>query len=135
MKRLLVIMLAVSYLCISIGITVHVHYCMGKMVAVNFGEQKDTHLCPRCGMDKKVSKKGCCKDEHRIIKSTSDQVIAKNLVATIHLSDHTVPLPTYNFYFTPIPVSYTNRMEQTHAPPPIIIPECPIYLRIGNFRV
>jgi hypothetical protein len=135
MKRFLVIMLAISYLCISIGITVHVHYCMGKMVAVNFGDQKDSHHCPRCGMDKKASKKGCCKDEHKIIKSTSDQVLAKDIIAKIHLSDYAHPLPTYNFYSNDIPATCANKTEQAHAPPPVIIPGCPIYLRIGNFRV
>lgn len=134
MKRLLIIMLAISYLCISIGITVHVHYCMGRIVAVNLGDQKDTHHCPSCGMDKKAAKKGCCKDEHKIIKSSSEQVLAKDVIAKIHLSDYVFRLSTPDFYSARIPVIHTNRMEQAHAPP-IIIPGCPIYLLIGNFRV
>ena len=124
-----------SYLCISIGITVHVHYCMGKLVEVSFWEQNDNHHCVHCGMDKKSSKKGCCKDEHKIIKSATDQILAKDVVAQIHLSDYVLPLPTHVFYSNSIPVTYAYTMARTHAPPPIIIPGCPIYLRIGNFRV
>ena len=58
MKRLLTLVIAVSYLCLSIGVTIHIHYCMGQMVGASFLEQEDNHHCDHCGMKKVSSKNG-----------------------------------------------------------------------------
>lgn len=135
MKRLFVIILALSYLCLSTGITVHTHYCMGELVGSSFIEQDEDHHCSHCGMDKKSSKNGCCKDEHKIIKSTTDQVIVKNVSAKFQLSDYTLPI-RQGLLYSSIRISYYNPnwILKAHAPP-LIASDCPIYILTGNFRV
>lgn len=135
MKRLLVIILALSYLCLSTGITVHTHYCMGKLVGTSFIEQDEDHHCSHCGMDKKSSKNGCCKDEHKIIKSITDQVIVKNVSAKFQFSEYILPIrQTLLHSSTRISNCNPHRVSQAHAPP-LIVSDCPIYILTGNFRV
>lgn len=135
MKRLLVIILALCYLCLSTGITVHTHYCMGKLVGSSLIEQDEDHHCSHCGMDKKSSKNGCCKDEHKIIKSTTDQVIVKNVIAKFQLGDYSLPIRQVLLYSRIRINNYNpNRVSQAHAPP-LIVSDCPIYILTGNFRV
>ncbi len=135
MKRLLAIILAVSYLCLSIGITVHTHYCMGKLVGTSFIEQDEDHHCTHCGMDKKSSKNGCCKDEHKIIKKTTDQVIVKNVSAKFHFSDYILPIRQALRYSSITISNYNpNWISKAHAPP-LIVSDCPNYIFTGNFRV
>lgn len=135
MKRLLAIILAVSYLCLSIGITVHTHYCMGKLVGTSFIEQDEDHHCTHCGMDKKSSKNGCCKDEHKTIKSATDQVIVKSVSTKFQFCEYLVPIIQAELYSSISISSYnSHRVTKAHAPP-LIVSDCPIYILTGNFRV
>ena len=72
MKRLLVTILAILYLGTSTGATIHMHYCMGKLVDMKLwhsGRDK----CGNCGMKKsKACAKKCCKDEHKLVKLEKD---------------------------------------------------------------
>lgn len=68
LKRLLAICIAVCYLCVSTGFSVDIHYCMGKFAGISLSIPKDR--CSRCGMSKNPLRKGCCKDEHRVVKSS-----------------------------------------------------------------
>lgn len=63
MKRLLLTILALFYLGMSTGMTVHLHYCMGELVKFGLSAPEQS-ACPYCGMKKKEeSKKPCCKDD------------------------------------------------------------------------
>ena len=81
MKKFLVFILAVNYLTSSIGATVHLHFCMDKLVAWGIGHtETKANACPYCGMaksntDKHCGKqsKGCCHDEQKQLKIEKDQ--------------------------------------------------------------
>jgi hypothetical protein len=107
---------------------------MGKMVGVSLLEQNDDHHCSHCGMDKKSSQNGCCKDEHKVIKAATDQALLKNVIAKVRFCESALLVRSNVFTYNKIPVIYINRMAQTHAPP-LITPTCPIYIRIRNLRV
>lgn len=97
MNRLIAAIIAVCYLCLSTGFTLHVHYCMGKIVSRSLTAERrgDDHKCPKCGMEKKSAKKGCCKDEYKVVKAKSEAAVAK---AAIHYnlgSDALSPDPVY----------------------------------------
>lgn len=134
MKRLLTIIIAMSYLCLSIGITVHIHYCMGKIVGTSFVEHDEDHHCSHCGMKKTSSKKGCCKDEHKVFKSTNDQLVAKMLIMKAGFGEF-VLTPQISFsqevHFTSV---YENPLAQANAPPKWVV-ACPLYISLRNFRV
>ena len=66
MKKIIVSILAVLYMSASSGMTIHAHYCMGKIISVNLGDVDDkSHKCTNCGMEER---KGCCDEKQTIIK-------------------------------------------------------------------
>src|SRR5258705_11087377 len=86
MKKFLATILAVIYLSTSMGATVHLHYCMDKLVAWGFGEKgMNKKSCPYCGMTKATNtdkhcgkeSKGCCKDEQKQVKIEKDQKVSE----------------------------------------------------------
>ena len=134
MKRLLTVMIAVCYLCICTGITVHIHYCMGRIVEASLWKQDDSHHCSHCGMIKKSSGNDCCKDEHKVLKKATDQLTAKDVVIKVQFTGYMLPVKPDILIPDTVPVFYVNRMAQAHAPP-LIVSGCPIYIRVGNLRV
>ncbi len=75
MKNILITIIALLHITYSIGINVHSHYCMGKLVKYElFSNSSST--CSICGMKQEAanpSKKGCCKDEQKLVKLQKDQ--------------------------------------------------------------
>ena len=86
MKKFIVAILAILYLATSIGATVHLHYCMDKLVAWDLGDKEDNKICPYCGMAKTSTadehcasdSKGCCKDEQKQVRIEKDQKATEN---------------------------------------------------------
>jgi len=73
MKKFFVAMLAILHMGTSTGVTIELHYFMGKLVKWTLGHDYNT-LCSNCGMEKKHGlAKGCCKDEYKRVKIDKDQ--------------------------------------------------------------
>lgn len=71
MKKFLAVILAIVYLTSSIGATINIHYCMGKV----YGAELFNHdKCSKCGMKNKT---GCCKTEHQFFKVKDNHVMAE----------------------------------------------------------
>jgi hypothetical protein len=92
MKRFVAAILAVLYLGTSIGATVHLHYCMGKLMSWALMD-KDSKNCSFCGMPKAAdgghcvaAKDGCCKDQQKLIKVKGDHKVAELAVKFSSLS-------------------------------------------------
>ena len=66
MKKVLITLMAVFYLGVSSGATVHFHYCMGELINWGLAQDEDPN-CSNCGMEKGESEK-CCKDEQKQLK-------------------------------------------------------------------
>ena len=124
MKKLLVTILALVYLTASVGATVHLHYCMDKLVSWGFAHEKsDKNSCPYCGMNKTAGdkhcsqeSKGCCKDEQKQIKGEKDQKISENgfdvsKLAIQSVTHSSLTVDNVNVFTTSI------EYPLTHAPP------------------
>ena len=138
MKKFFTCILAFLYLSTSMGASLHLHYCMGKLISLGLINHESKN-CDYCGMPKHsgssgnlVAKKGCCSDEHKELKTDQDQRLpcAENEfqklfpgAAVLHLQG----LPEY-------PVTTALRAQPTvHAPP---IPDGqPVFLLNCNFRI
>lgn len=68
MKKLLVLLLLLSYGLSSFGMTLHIHYCCGKVDNVKLAPVKDHS----CGVDKPGKKKACCDDKQVDLKIKAD---------------------------------------------------------------
>ena len=116
MKKILIAIFAFFYLAVSSGFTVHMHYCMGELADWDLGHNK-SKTCSKCGMDKSdENDNGCCKDEHKFIKSNTDQKTAETGFPLIKLIVVALPasfveISSINFPFA------TEEKPISHAPP------------------
>lgn len=85
MKKFLLGILTIFYFGISTGATLQVHYCMGKVVDFDLVNKNADH-CHKCGMKKTNCTKGCCHDEQKVIKITSDQNSTDAAYQVVHLT-------------------------------------------------
>jgi hypothetical protein len=138
MKRILTTILAFIYLSTSIGASVHLHYCMGKLISWGLINH-DGKQCATCGMPKNcigqqwVTVIGdCCKDEHKPITVDKDQ---KPTEATYKCFDLLVDMAAVHFanpadgYVAAYLVGYP-----TLNGPPIHL-KVPVFLLYRNFRI
>jgi hypothetical protein len=75
-KKFAASILILLYFIASAGAPVHIHYCMGKIISLEFGYSSATDKCPNCGMHQK---KGCCEDKQTTIKVSEKYKPAINL--------------------------------------------------------
>jgi hypothetical protein len=138
MKKILATILAILYLSTSMGATIHLHYCMGKLVAWGLLDS-DNKDCVSCGMPKQqaadgcmVAMKGCCHDEHKQIKNEKDQKPGQSSPELTRAAPVAVIL-SYNLWQDSFISSLTVRQPAIHGPPPI--DRVPVFLRNCNFRI
>ena len=120
------------------GATIHLHYCMGKLASWGLIDHESKN-CPKCGMAKKTydsqcktAKMGCCKDEHKQIKTDKDQKLFpseffkyNNLSKDIALSEPAIE----SIEAFSVPTEYPN----INAPP--LFYKLPRFIVFRNFRI
>jgi hypothetical protein len=116
MKKVVLAILSILYLATSTGATINMHYCMGKLAGWGIGHEP-AKKCGKCGM-KKVNKEanGCCKDEQKFIKNTSDQKTTDQAIHTIFLVSAALP-PDFTEYNNVEFFSIALNNPTSHAPP------------------
>ena len=127
MKKFFVAILAIAYLATSIGVTVHLHYCMDRLVNWSLSDGIGDK-CDNCGMKKDDN---CCKDEHKFVKNKSDQKARENVNLNVQFLTTAISPIVINeadYYF-----SYTPKYYNSHAPP--ISNGREIYLSNCVFRI
>ena len=116
MKKLFVTILTILYISTSTGATFHIHYCMGKFADWGMGHNL-SKTCGKCGMEKSPKiNNGCCKDENKIVKITTDQKVSQNSFQLAQLIAVSAPvsfieMTLYDFS------SITEENPISHAPP------------------
>jgi hypothetical protein len=138
MKKILATILAFVYLSSSMGATIHLHYCMGKLASWGLIDHENKN-CVQCGMVKKTltpqcmaAKMGCCKDEHKQIKTDKDQKLFpseffkyNNLSNAIALNEPAIE----SIKAFSISIEYPN----SNAPP--LFDKLPRFIVFRNFRI
>jgi hypothetical protein len=133
MKRILVTILSFLYMASAMGATVHLHYCMGEFMGASL-VHKHEHKCDKCGMVKTEDDNGCCKDEHKTIK-TAEHHAAKLAfdLASIEpaiIPELLIPRDVASIHSAPLQL----KGAFANAPPGACRP-CPIYIYVCNFRI
>lgn len=91
---------ALVYLTSSVGATVHLHYCMDRLVALDLSEKNNKNRdCSYCGMAPTsgnqhcgMQSAGCCKDELKQVKLEGDQKVAESSFLLLCTHDEITPL-------------------------------------------
>jgi hypothetical protein len=133
MKKLFVFILAFIYLAEVSGMSFYKHYCMDRLVS--WGLTKGDKKCPACGMEKEYSAKnnckGCCKDEHQVVKLSIDHK-AETSTWAFSVPEQILPsFTSWEFAFTNFDIAST--WNNIHAPP--LKHKVPSYLFNCVFRI
>jgi hypothetical protein len=138
MKKVLATILAIIYLSTSMGATIHLHYCMDKLVAWGLLDHSGKD-CSFCGMQKKqmaagctVVKKDCCRDEHRQIKNSQDQKMGQTSVESAGVTMTAADVP-FGAWTDPFVASPVLTQPADNGPPEA--GDVPVFLRNRNFRI
>jgi hypothetical protein len=113
MKKLFVAISAFLYITASTGITVHMHYCMGKQESRGL-VKNHASKCGKCGMIE--TEKGCCKDENKFFKNDSDQKTAGSVFQLMPLVTVTL-LPSFVEINAGCFAAVTKDYPVIHTPP------------------
>ena len=138
MKKVLATILAFLYLSTTMGATVHLHYCMGKLASWGLFDHGSKD-CSFCGMPKKAigkhcitAKKACCKDEHKQINTDKYQKVAQSGYELLKVYPHALALynTTQADYFIS---SFEIEFPTANAPP--LTGKVPAFVLNCNFRI
>lgn len=116
MKKFIVGILAILYMSSSTGATLHMHYCMGKLVDMALWHGK-VKKCGNCASKKitTLCSKKCCKDEHKTIKLEKDQKTAEAFqliqLACVATTVNYIELPQEKI------MAIAQQYPVSHAPP------------------
>lgn len=130
MKKFIVTLLAVLYLGVSSGATVHFHYCMGRLVEWGFSVKK-SDTCSKCGMHKQTAKK-CCNEQSKQLKVDNAQQVSVS-----HIVFQQVPVILPDDMPRPDALVMLPIFSKTiviHGPPPEGVRES-LYLLNRTFRI
>lgn len=126
MKRLTVLLLLIVYGFSSSGMTLHFHYCCGKLDKIELSPAKEM----KCGMQHKAEKKSCCDSKQLELKVKSDykaeaaaKLIIPSFSAAKSFTDFAVTQPRYGKQLIP----------QVFAPPPLY--QNPLYIFHCLYRI
>lgn len=115
MKKFFTVILALLYLATTSGATIHLHYCMGKLIEKDLwaaGEKS----CSKCGMEKSSrSGNDCCKDEQQLVKIEKEHQKTETVFQPLQIVSQ---LPSYSELTAVTFSSITEENPTSNAPPP-----------------
>jgi len=131
MKRLLITVLAVFYLGVSSGATVHFHYCMGELIEWGLSGDKSEKAseCSNCGMKKGISE-DCCKDQKQEYKLKESQKAPLSTFQPLVFALAPVSYPDFSQIFSGTPA---DLIPESNAPPRTL--KTAVFIRNCNFRI
>lgn len=112
MKKLFAIMLLLVYGLSSSGMTLHFHYCCGKLKKVDLTPVKED----QCGTQHKMGSKPCCDDKQVSLKLKAEQNHAKALNYSFSITGIKPIQPEYR---VSTPIQTKNLIPEVFAPPPL----------------
>jgi hypothetical protein len=124
MKKLLVIVLLLVYGVSSSGMTLHLHYCCGKLDAIDL-----TPVKHNCSEKTTIGKKSCCDNKELNFNLSADQKAAKLLLPVLQLA---ALKPTAAEFHLSAPVETKGLVRPIFAPPP---PEKDIHSLFCVYRI
>lgn len=128
-KKVFAFILALLYFATTIGATVHLHYCMGRLVEVGL-HQRTSEACSECGMLISQSGNDCCKEKQQQVK-----IEKEHQKADVDYQPLVPIAPAASFAVLPAVAlaSLAEKHPTGHAPPRSTAPA--IYKRNCVFRI
>jgi hypothetical protein len=132
MKKLLAIMIMLSYTCCALGLTFSIHHCKGKLRYVSLKEVEGKKKC--CDSKKKMPK-NCCKHNKIVFKKSDDRATTALQFAKFFPE---VILPIAEIPYTAptrLEASQDDRAAEYLRPPPLRTGQPPLYITYSVFLI
>ncbi len=130
MKKVVAIFFLTIYSFTTVGATVHMHYCMNKLIGTSFYHSKK-NTCENCGMHKSATK-GCCKDEHKFIKLEREHQQTQSAETLSFLSTPVIVTAVVTYHQAAVSLFTANTSIDTSPPD---IQSQKLYLLNRVFRI
>jgi hypothetical protein len=131
MKKLFAVFLAILYLSVSSGATLHFQYCMGQFVKVRLWHASKKE-CGACGTAKaEKCHKNCCTDKHQHLQIEKDQKYSR--LAEPAYSFLGTKLPGTRYHVPDFLTAVITRFSNGQAP--VVAGNLPVFIRNCNFRI
>ncbi len=114
MKKAFIILLMLMYGASSFGMSLHFHYCCGKLDKVDFSSLKNKQC--DSGKYHNMGGKPCCDNKQVSLNIKSDQDPGKVLHFPFH---HIAVKPTQSDFLISSPVATKKLLPEIFAPPPL----------------
>ena len=138
MKKILTTILAFVYLSGSMGATIHLHYCMGKLASWGLIDHESTR-CARCGMVKKnpssqriTSQTDCCRDEHKRIQTDKEQKLSPE---EIFKYIHDLPAFVFRHPYIEYTSAFAFSKAYSHTRAPSLQSRPALFVQYCNFLI
>lgn len=133
LKKLLLILVLVAYASSTIGATVSMHYCMGKLTGTSIGKTKQ-EKCPKCGLKQKKAKKSCCDNKEQQLKlkaehKTNDSEFLKKMLS----NDESSAIAFYTESNPFLAVTKTTKSFYPNSPP--ILPKYRLHILYSVYLI
>jgi hypothetical protein len=123
MKKFLVILLMLVYGYSAAGMTLHLHYCCGKLKSIEWSPVSDNE----CGEKHNMGTKPCCETKQISSSKSTDQEFSLTVTAPVKFSKEVIVV-----YSNPTPVSILTSepakpglaQSPPHSAPPLFIQFC-----------
>jgi hypothetical protein len=125
-RKAVIAILAVLYIITTSGVVVNVHYCMGAVASVTYGQEMP-ESCGKCGMQEKD---GCCHSELKVVKLDDVHQQAVKALPIAQVAE----LPVV--YFEAAVADHNSHkgfVNSYHSPPDTRVNS--VYLHVNVFRI
>lgn len=114
MKKVFLTIMSFVYLAAASGMSINMHYCMDKLVALGVHDAKE---CPACKTKEKSKKQlscKCCKDEIRQVKLEKDHKAVQTIISKLAPGEVGHSFTSYHTFIIPFQVVTSYNIN---APP------------------
>ena len=127
-KRILISVTVAIYFVFTCGVTLNLHFCMGRFSSVELYKQP-AKRCSTCGM--RVKNPKCCHDEVKLIKLQNAHQHSSFVYN--HQIIPSSPVATFHYVAFALTNENASMDKITHSPP--LISQQDTYLQNGVFRI
>jgi len=131
MRRLLSIVIILTYMAAAIGVSVSFHYCGGEFAGVQLTSVSDRGCCGDDGDD---ACGNCCRDKIVTASYKDQHTIAEPWTPMANYISAIAAPAVWNRYLSQV-IHYAIPERFTHGPSPPLIRQIPIYLFIRVLRI
>ena len=127
MKKLLALILMLVYGVTSFGMTLHMHYCCGKLDKVSLSSKE----IKSCKFETTIHSKGCCDNKNYELKIKADQEPGSRQPTTFLFQTPTL----FPLYLSNLLTLEKRPVTLLSNGPPIIFSDTPLFIKYCIYRI